>query len=122
MAEVDSGAPKKRNRAVSDLTEEQIQQKRRIDRQAQRAFRQRTRDRISDLERHTVELQESFIRKEAQLQRDLQALRTHNRELVRRLASIAEISINPASPHSDDAASHNHLGSWSLILRNIRAS
>lgn len=108
MDETDSRAMKRRTRTISDLTEEQIQQKRRIDRKAQRAFRQRTRDRISDLERHVIEIQESSIQQEAQLRHELQSLREQNKILNHRLASIAELAATSGSPNGEVADLHNH--------------
>ena len=96
MEETESAAQRKRSRNVSDLTEEQIQQKRRIDRKAQRAFRQRTRDRISDLQREVEELQRSSIRDSALFQQEIQSLREQNTALTNRLASIAELAIGSA--------------------------
>ncbi|KAH7127303.1 hypothetical protein EDB81DRAFT_889107 [Dactylonectria macrodidyma] len=64
-----ANAPRKRTRKVSHLTDEQIQQKRIVDRRAQRAFRQRTKDCISTLERQFAELKETCDQKENELQK-----------------------------------------------------
>ncbi|KAH7131718.1 hypothetical protein B0J13DRAFT_678753 [Dactylonectria estremocensis] len=64
-----ANGPRKRTRKVSHLTDEQIQQKRIVDRRAQRAFRQRTKDCISTLERQFAELKETCDQKENELQK-----------------------------------------------------
>jgi hypothetical protein len=88
-------------RTVSTLTEEQIHRKRSVDRKAQRAFRQRTKECISNLERQVVELRQSSTRRESQLQRELQTLREHNKKLIHCLDSIAGLASTSAD--DDDA-------------------
>ena len=80
--DADQRVVKKRTRNISDLTEEQIQQKRHVDRKAQRAFRQRTRDRISSLEQELTELKESSDQREAHFQNETKALR-EAKEMIR---------------------------------------
>jgi hypothetical protein len=71
----------KRARIISNLSEEQIQQKRRVDRKAQQAFRQRTKDHITSLEKRVAELEA-----------ELESTREHNDTLVQRLESISELA------------------------------
>lgn len=106
MDDANSSA-RKRARTISDLTEEQIQQKRQVDRKAQQAFRQRTRDRMSRLELHIVELQESSSQRESQLQQELVTLREQNKTLTRRLERISYLATT-ASPRIDDAGLDEH--------------
>lgn len=61
------GRRAKRVRAVEALSEEQVQRKRNVDRMAQRAFRQRTKDRISDLEQQLAHEQEMSNLKDQRL-------------------------------------------------------
>lgn len=91
---------KKRTRAISTLTEEQRRQKREVDRRAQRAFRQRTKDCISNLEQQHLQLQESSRETESQLRRELQILHDQNQKLVRCLSAIVDAA---------SAASHEHI-------------
>jgi hypothetical protein len=90
----------KRIRTISNLTNDQIEQKRSVDRKAQRAFRQRTKDYISELEQKVAELKESSAEQIVQLQQELHTLREHNDTLVRRLESIAALVSATASPQS----------------------
>jgi hypothetical protein len=99
-----------RARTVSNLTEEQIQQKRSIDRKAQRAFRQRTKDCISDLEGKIVELGETSSLREAQLLQEVENLREHNVTLVRCLESIARTASQTVSPRTSGAGLHTDHG------------
>jgi Mg2+ and Co2+ transporter CorA len=73
-------------------------------------FRQRTRDRIADLEQQVIEIQDSSSQKEAQLQHEVQTLREHNSTLVRCLESIADLASTTASPHGDSAGLHGRFG------------
>ncbi|WQF77422.1 Putative basic-leucine zipper domain superfamily [Colletotrichum destructivum] len=61
------GRRAKRVRAVEALSEDQVQRKRNVDRMAQRAFRQRTKDRISDLEQQLEHAQEMSNLKDQRL-------------------------------------------------------
>lgn len=85
-----SGTSKKRSRAsrtVAGLSDEQIRHKRTVDRKAQRAFRQRTKDFIGNLERQFAQLQETC----AQQEMELSTLREQNKSLQQRLDSIRDI-------------------------------
>lgn len=77
----------KRPRTISNLTQEQIQHKRNVDRKAQRAFRQRTKDCIKNLEQEFAQLQETCTHKD----QELQAVREHNETLVHCLENILEL-------------------------------
>jgi hypothetical protein len=120
--EADQRVQKKRTRNISELTQEQIQQKRSIDRKAQRAFRQRTKDRITHLEQDLAELEEASRRREKQLQDELKILRENNQLLLRRLEGIAYISTFPA--HIDIADITRSYGSRgaSLLFHPSRLS
>ncbi|KAF4994129.1 hypothetical protein FDECE_13229 [Fusarium decemcellulare] len=85
---------RKRSRAVSNLTEEQIQHKRNVDRRAQRAFRQRNKECITNLELHfsqlqrtCAELRETCSQKDAQID----CMREENQSLVTCLEAISEL-------------------------------
>lgn len=78
---------RKRVRSVQTLTEEQIQQKRIVDRRAQRAARQRTRDAMANLEHRYTRLQEMYDERD----RELGNLRESNQSLQRALDQIGQI-------------------------------
>ncbi|KAF4970049.1 hypothetical protein FSARC_2867 [Fusarium sarcochroum] len=85
---------RKRSRAVSNLTEEQIQHKRNVDRKAQRAFRQRNKACITNLEQHfsqlqgtCAELRESCNQKSTQIDH----MRQENKSLQECLRNISEL-------------------------------
>ncbi|KAF7557759.1 hypothetical protein G7Z17_g491 [Cylindrodendrum hubeiense] len=82
-----SGPSKKRSRAISNLTEEQIQHKRNVDRRAQRAFRQRTKDSIVNLEQQFSQLQDTANQREQQLL----AAREQNKKLTHHLETILDL-------------------------------
>lgn len=98
MDDTNRPTSKKRTRNVSGLSEEQVQQKRNIDRKAQRAFRQRTRDRIAQLEHDLAELEDSSGQREAQYQTQIDDLRADNQQLLRRLESIASLATSSTVP------------------------
>ncbi|KAH7013960.1 hypothetical protein EDB80DRAFT_680957 [Ilyonectria destructans] len=84
---------RKRSRVVSGLTEEQIRHKRNVGRKAQRTFRQRNRDCITNLEQQftqfkgtCAELRESCNKKDAQIN----ALREENKSFLSCLETISE--------------------------------
>ncbi|KAI9168094.1 hypothetical protein HJFPF1_04238 [Paramyrothecium foliicola] len=99
---------KKRSRAVSSLTEEQIQHKRNIDRRAQRAFRQRTKDCISHLEQQFKQLQETCGHRE----RDLKSMREQNEMLVQCLETIVDLTTSTLSRISRETGDNeqSHMG------------
>jgi hypothetical protein len=116
MDAIDPRANKKRIRTISELTEEQIQQKRQVDRKAQRAFRQRTRDRIADLECQVAQLQQSSSRRESELHHEIRILSNQNKTLARRLANIAGLATNS---HVDDADWHDNLGTRICAFKEV---
>lgn len=89
------GSSKKRSRTISNLTEEQIQHKRNVDRRAQRAFRQRTKDCIVNLEQQFSQLQETANQRE----QELLAAREQNKSLTNYLEAILEL-VSTALSHS----------------------
>ncbi|KAJ8116191.1 hypothetical protein OPT61_g2340 [Boeremia exigua] len=86
------GRPKKRARIISSLTEEQLQHKRNVDRKAQRAFRQRTKDSIEKLEQQLASLNQKAAESDAKLQRELAAVRKSNQTLEQCLERISELA------------------------------
>ncbi|KAL6407693.1 hypothetical protein AUP68_08714 [Ilyonectria robusta] len=94
-----SGPSKKRSRTISNLTEEQIQHKRNVDRRAQRAFRQRTKDCIVNLEQQFSQLQETANHRE----QELLAAREQNKSLTNYLEAILEL-VSTALSHSRQVA------------------
>ncbi|PSN68628.1 hypothetical protein BS50DRAFT_489557 [Corynespora cassiicola Philippines] len=107
------GRPKKRSRAISNLTEEQLQRKRNVDRNAQRAFRQRTKDSIYRLEQQIAGLQQTAAERETRLQHELSALRGTNTSLLQCLDDIAQLASATARSVTDMAAPtarHHHPG------------
>lgn len=110
MKDSESRATKKRARTISNLTEEQIQQKRNVDRKAQRAFRQRTKDCIASLEQQVVELQESSKQREHELQQDIQKLRKRDESLLRSLENIASLMSSTVASYRRGGDSHDDFG------------
>ncbi|KAJ4244244.1 hypothetical protein NW757_010601 [Fusarium falciforme] len=89
-----AASSRKRSRAVSNLTEEQIQHKRNVDRRAQRAFRQRNKECITNLELQfsqlqgtCAELRETCSQKDAQID----SMRDENQSLISCLEAISEL-------------------------------
>ncbi|KAF1984623.1 hypothetical protein K402DRAFT_413822 [Aulographum hederae CBS 113979] len=95
--------PKNRSRTISNLTEEQIQHKRNVDRRGQRAFRQRTKDCIANLEQQHAQLKETMRQKESEWQQEVQELRAHNQALLRCLDNIVDLA-----SMSINAGGHQH--------------
>lgn len=88
------GRPKKRARTISDLNEEQLQHKRNVDRRAQRAFRQRTKDSIDRLEQQVAQLQQAAEERENRFQHEMSNLRGSNNTLRQCLEQISKLSSN----------------------------
>lgn len=80
------------SRAVSSRTPEQAQHKRNVDRKAQRAFRQRTKDYITRLEEENNRLQERCNQAETELLREISRLRADNRALAQCLENISDLA------------------------------
>lgn len=95
---------KKRARTISNLTEKQIQHKREVDRKAQRAFRQRTKDCLANLEEQHARLQETSRETEARLRREMQELHEENQRLLQRLESILDVASGATNRSSVEAA------------------
>ncbi|KPM43008.1 hypothetical protein AK830_g3532 [Neonectria ditissima] len=93
------GSSKKRSRTVSNLTDEQVQHKRNVDRRAQRAFRQRTKDCIVNLEQQFSQLQETAYHRE----QELIAVRQQNKSLTDHLEAILDL-VSTALSHSREVA------------------
>lgn len=84
--------PKKRIRTIHGLSKQQLQHKRDIDRKAQRALRERTKNHVSTLECQLADVKADAERRE----RDVKALTEANASLVRCLESIAELASSTA--------------------------
>lgn len=93
----------KRSRTISNLTEKQVRQKREVDRKAQRAFRQRAKDCLANLEQQHRELQETSRETEIRLRRELELLRGQNQRLVRCLANIIQAASTIRNEKPDTA-------------------
>lgn len=106
--DVNRRGSKRRPRTVATLTEHEIQHKRDLDRRAQRAYRQRTKTRIEDLENDLSRTQASRSDRENKLLQELQYLREQNRHLKSCLQSIGQFALdsvaNDGSLTSEDAA------------------
>lgn len=83
---------KKRARAISSLTEEQLQNKRNVDRKAQRAFRQRNKDSIERLEQQIASIVKTATESEAKLQIELATVRESRRTLQQCLEQISDLA------------------------------
>ncbi|KAK6227380.1 hypothetical protein QIS74_00935 [Colletotrichum tabaci] len=107
------GRRAKRVRAVEALSEEQVQRKRNVDRMAQRAFRQRTKDRISDLEQQLAHEQEMSNLKDQRLS----ALCEHRNLLLQLLNNGARGSgsnaLHPSSSSSGEALTDRQMDTGS---------
>jgi hypothetical protein len=92
-SENDTGsAPKRRTRTVSTLTREQLRRKRDLDRQAQRALRERTRSRIQVLEDELAALQSARSQRESLLSKEIRDLQEANEGLRQRLGLVHRIT------------------------------
>ncbi|KAF2014075.1 hypothetical protein BU24DRAFT_425069 [Aaosphaeria arxii CBS 175.79] len=93
-SEVEGDVPrgKKRTRAIANLTEEQLQHKRNVDRKAQRAFRQRTKDSICSLELQIENLQKAADERQVRFQDELSSLRESNTALLQCLERITDLA------------------------------
>lgn len=96
---------KRRARTVSNLTQEQVRKKRDNDREAQRAFRERTKTRIHVLENELVELKAERREQERSNTTQLQALIEDNRALrsqIKRLTQLARPLVSLLASDIDD--------------------
>lgn len=92
MSDSESNAnrlPKRRQRKISSLTQQQRLHKRDLDRKAQRALRQRTKSRIQDLEADLVQLKASSSEQDCKAQEEIRLLREENLCLKSRLQDIS---------------------------------
>ncbi|KAL5329682.1 hypothetical protein ACEPPN_003197 [Leptodophora sp. 'Broadleaf-Isolate-01'] len=96
----DNPAPKKRVRTISNLSDEQVRKKRENDREAQRAFRERTKNRIQILEDELSELRSERELHGAGSIQELKALRDENAALRDQIRRISEI-VSPGASSSD---------------------
>lgn len=87
----------RRNRKVSALTAHQVQQKRDLDRKAQRALRQRVKSRLQDLEDDLARAKADCSVRERNLMESVQQLRDENRKLRSYLDSIGQFALNGAA-------------------------
>ncbi|KAH7371129.1 hypothetical protein BKA66DRAFT_190383 [Pyrenochaeta sp. MPI-SDFR-AT-0127] len=104
--------PKKRVRTLSHVPDGQTGQMRSVDRRAERAFRQQTRDCITGLEERLAMLTESAARREAELVAEVRAWRQQCQMLKRCLDSIVDIAsgVDPAAEETEnnDSSDSNH--------------
>lgn len=84
--------PKRRQRNISSLTQQQRLHKRDLDRKAQRALRQRTKSRIQDLEADLAQLRASSSEQDSKAQEEIRSLREENRCLKSRLEDISNFA------------------------------
>lgn len=99
----------RRSRTVSNLSQEQIQHKRNVDRKAQRALRLRTKSRIQDLENTIATIKAASLERENLMSEQLQILREQNRLLTERLERISKFATCDESLENgteSDANSH----------------
>ena len=87
----DNPAPKKRVRTVSTLNQEQVRKKRENDREAQRAFRERTKNRIQILEAELSELRSEREKQGGNVSQEVKGLREENAALKQQLRQISAI-------------------------------
>jgi phage I-like protein len=85
--------PRRRQRMISSLTQQQRQHKRDLDRKAQRALRQRTKSRIQDLEADLTRLKASSSQRATIALEELRLLREENQSLKSRLADIGNFAL-----------------------------
>lgn len=107
---------KKRARTVSDLTEDQIRQKRSVDRKAQQAYRQRTKDRIAELEKRLADVQETSRQQQVHLKSEVETLRERNARLKRCLDSIVHLASSTIGQHAHDSYVSDKSGMGSRVL------
>ncbi|KAK1763971.1 hypothetical protein QBC33DRAFT_548450 [Phialemonium atrogriseum] len=94
----------RKSRAVSDLSLQQIEHKRDLDRRAQRALRQRTKGRIQELEEALSQAQTARAAHDHSLETELRRLREENHHLKARLNSIARYARHGACGGTDVGA------------------
>ncbi|THZ33534.1 hypothetical protein D6C90_08292 [Aureobasidium pullulans] len=88
-----------RSRVKSNLSAEQLRQKRIVDRRAQQAFRDRNKENVRRLEQELDELRAKWQLRESRLLQETQRLREQNETLLQRLHSIASIATTAAHIH-----------------------
>lgn len=88
-----------RSRVKSNLSAEQLRQKRIVDRRAQQAFRDRNKENVRRLEQELDELRAKWQLRESRLLQETQRLREQNETLLQRLHSIASIATTAADIH-----------------------
>ncbi|THW81547.1 hypothetical protein D6D18_08745 [Aureobasidium pullulans] len=88
-----------RSRVKSNLSAEQLRQKRIVDRRAQQAFRDRNKENVRRLEQELDELRAKWQLRENRLLQEAQRLREQNETLLQRLHSIASIATTAADIH-----------------------
>lgn len=102
--------PKRRIRTISNLTQEQIRKKRDNDREAQRAFRERTRLRIHVLEDELAVLKSERSQLDDSNTSELQTLREENRTLkfqIHRFRQLANPLLSALTEDGNAAVSDN---------------
>src|ERR1700761_1541840 len=81
-----------RRRKIADLSEEQRERKRNTDRQAQQAFRERTKAQIQDLEDEIETMRRHSAESEAAWRSETMRLRERVRRLTYRLEQIKRLT------------------------------
>jgi hypothetical protein len=81
-----------RSRVKSNLSAEQLRQKRLVDRRAQQAFRERNKEKVRHLEQELNDLRAEWQSREKELLQDMQHIREQNETLLHRLRNIASLA------------------------------
>lgn len=105
--------PKKRVRTISNLTQEQIRKKRDNDREAQRAFRERTKTRIQALEDELTVLKSERNGEDISSIQVVKDLREENASLkiqLRRIREIANSTAAQAEQENENENAHTTAG------------
>ncbi|KAE8345044.1 hypothetical protein BDV24DRAFT_159878 [Aspergillus arachidicola] len=93
----DSPRGRRTSRRVSRLTSQQAEHKRELDRTSQKAYRQRVKSRIQNLEDELARMKADSGSSQQTLLHKIEVLHTENRDLRARLESIRRLAINDGS-------------------------
>jgi hypothetical protein len=86
-----------RSRAQPNLSAEQLRQKRFVNRRAQQAFRERSKENTRRLEQELDDLRASCLSREKEILQETQRLREQNETLLQRLRDIASMATTGTS-------------------------
>ena len=93
-----SAMAKRRSRTVSDMSQQQRQHKRDVDRKAQRALRDRTKIRTRLLQEELASLRVSISEQSAAITRRISSLRQENKQLKDTLERIGHLALSKEIP------------------------